>query len=708
MNPFVNPFISTPRAALRNMLSAALLATVFAAPFAPARAEPPAPRASGIDRSAFDPAVRAQDDFYRHANGGWLKSAAFPADKSYIGVAEELYDRTQAELRGLIEAAAARAGDAEAAKIGDLYASFMDEATVEKRGLQPLAAELAAIDAVGDRREFAALMPRLARLGAGMPIEMYIGQDDRDATRYVPSLVQSGLGLPNRDYYLNLDDAKFRDVREHYVAYLARLLTLAETTGDSDKTDSGALAAAADTAEATARAVLGLETELARVQWSEVENRDPIKAYTLVALAGLPALAPAFDWSAYLAGAGLAGKTPNVIVRQPSYLRGVGPLLDSVPLATWKAYARVRLLGAYAPYLPKAFVDTRFAFAGTVLAGTPQNRARWKRGVTLVDQSIGEGLGKLYVARYFPPQSKARVEALVANLLGAYRASIATLDWMGPATKQEALAKLAKFNAKIGYPKHWIDYRTLEIRRDDLVGNVMRARRFEDARQLAKLGKPIDRDEWGMTPQTINAYYDASLNEIVFPAAYLQAPYFDAAADDAVNYGSVGATIGHEISHGFDDEGSQYDGNGNLRDWWTAQDREHFAAKTKALVAQYAAFEAVPGYHVNGELTLGENIADNSGLAIAYKAYHLSLGGQPAPVIDGMSGDERFFYGYAQSWRAKERDEALLAQIKSDPHSPDAFRVTGAVRNQPAFYTTFGVKPGDKMYLPPAERVLMW
>jgi putative endopeptidase len=697
---------STHGAALRHALFSALLAALYITAQAATPAPPAAPLASGIDRSAIDPTVRAQDDFYGRANGGWLKSAAFPPDKSYIGVAEELYDRTQAELRGLIEAVAARAGDAEAAKIGRLYASFMDEATVEKRGLQPLAAELAAIDAVGDRRQFAALMPRLARLGAGMPIEMYIGQDDRDATRYVPSLVQSGLGLPNRDYYLNLDDAKFRDVRARYVAYLAKLLTLADPANSSSASADNHSASAAT--EATAQAILGLETEIARVQWSEVENRDPIKAYTLVDLAGLPALARAFDWSAYLAGAGLAGKTPNVIVRQPSYLRGVGALLDSVPLATWKAYARVRLLGAYAPFLGKAFVDTRFAFAGTVLSGTPQNRARWKRGVTLVDQSIGEGLGKLYVARYFPPQSKARVEALVANLLGAYRASIATLDWMGPATKQEALAKLAKFNAKIGYPKHWIDYGTLEIRRDDLVGNVMRARRFEDARQLAKLGKPIDRDEWGMTPQTINAYYDASLNEIVFPAAYLQAPYFDAAADDAVNYGSVGATIGHEISHGFDDEGSQYDGNGNLRDWWTAQDREHFAAKTKALVAQYAAFEAVPGYHVNGELTLGENIADNSGLAIAYKAYHLSLGGQPAPVIDGMSGDERFFYGYAQSWRAKERDEALLAQIKSDPHSPDAFRVTGAVRNQPAFYTTFGVEPGDKMYLPPAERVLMW
>jgi predicted metalloendopeptidase len=380
-----------------------------------------------------------------------------------------------------------------------------------------------------------------------------------------------------------------------------------------------------------------------------------------------------------------------------------------VPLATWKDYARTRLLEAYAPYLDKAFVDARFAFIGTVLAGQQENRVRWKRGVQLVDQSMGEGLGKLYVATYFPPSSKARMEELVANLLAAYKDSITTIDWMSPATRKEALAKLAKFNAKIGYPKRWIDYRVLEIRRDDLVGNVMRARSFEDARQLAKLGKPIDRDEWGITPQTVNAYYNASMNEIVFPAAFMQSPNFNPVADDAVNYGAIGAVIGHEISHGFDDEGSQFDGDGNLRDWWTAEDRERFAAKTRALVAQYSAFVAAPpAYHVNGELTLGENIADNSGLAIAYKAYRLSLGGKPAPVIDGMSGDERFFYGYAQTWRGKLREEATIAQVKADPHAPDEFRVIGAARNHPAFYSTFGVKPGDKMYLPPAERVSIW
>ncbi len=676
-------------------IQAALAAAVLCAALVPVHAQPAARPASGIDRSAIDVSVRPQDDFYRHVNGRWLKRTSFPPDKAYIGASEQLHETTQTQLRALIESAGRGAADAEAAKIGDLYASFMDEATVEKLGIGPLAVELEAIDAVADRTQLAALLPRLGRLGAGTPIGIVVGQDDRDSSRYVPALVQGGLGLPNRDYYLNLDDAKFRDVRARYVDYLAKLLALAG--GDSAK-DS----------EPVAQSILALETEIARAQWSQVENRDPVKAYNRVELAGLGELAPALDWDVFLASAGLAGRTPDVLARQPSYLRGLAALLESVPLSTWKAYARAQLLGTYAPFLGKDFAAIRFAFAGTVLRGTPRDRPRWKRGVALVNQSIGEGLGKLYVAKHFPPASKARMDELVANLLAAYRDSIVALDWMSAATKQEALAKLAKFNAKIGYPKRWIDYGTLEIRRADLVGNVMRARRFEVARDLARLGQPIARDEWGMTPQTVNAYYDASLNEIVFPAAYLQAPNFNAAADDAVNYGAIGAVIGHEISHGFDDEGSQYDGDGNLRDWWTAQDRERFKLKTEALVAQYAAFVPVPGYTVNGELTLGENIADNSGLAIAYKAWQLSLHGRPAPVIDGMSGDERFFVGFAQAWRGKARAEALLGQIKSDPHSPDEFRVTGTVRNHPAFYSTFSVKPGDRMYLPPAERVSIW
>ena len=679
---------------LFRLMPALLWAAAAVAPVvvAPASA---APLASGIDRSAIDARVRPQDDFYLHANGAWLKRATFAADKAYIGPGERMYDLTQSQLLALLKSAQAHADDAEAKKLGDFYASFMDEAAVNRLGAKPLSAELAAIDAVNERAQLSAMFARLAQIGVDVPLGFYIDQDKRDATRYVPTITQSGLGLPTRDYYLKLDDAKFRDAREKYALYLGKLLALAAGGQRADA--------------ATVPAILALETEIARAQWSPVENRDPVKTYTLVAVNDLPGLAASFDWPRYLSAAGLAGKTNDLVVRQPSFVRGLNTLIDTVPLATWKAYARAHLLDAYAPYLSAPFIDARFAFRGVVLNGTSKNRPRWKRGVQVVDDSLGEALGKLYVGKYFPPESKQRMEALVANLIAAYRESIDTLDWMSPETKKEAAVKLSRFNVKIGYPSRWIDYSTLNIQRNDLVGNVVRARVFEDQRQIAKLGKPIDREEWGMTPQTVNAYYDPSMNEIVFPAAYLQPPNFIANADDAANYGAIGTTIGHEISHGFDDSGSQYDGNGNLRDWWTAQDKERFAAKTLALVKQYNGFLAVPpDYHVNGELTLGENIADNSGLAIAWKAWQRSLGGKPSPVIDGMTGEQRFFYGFAQAWAGKARDAALLAQIKSDPHSPDEFRVLGSLRNLTPFYKTFDVKQGDKMYLPPADRVSIW
>jgi putative endopeptidase len=653
---------------------------------------------SGIDRTAFDTGVRPQDDLFLNANGGWVKKAEFPADKSYIGVFDEMLVATQAKLLGLIETASRGAKDAEGRKIGDLYASFMDEARLERLGVRPLAAELKAIDAIADPGQLAAALAHLDRLGAGVPLTVVVGQDDRDSTRYVPGLQQGGLGLPDRDYYLKGDDATFAAVRAKYVDYLSTLLTLAGETNP----------------RAAAESVLALETELARLQWTRVELRDPVKAYNKLEIAALPQLAPAFAWGDFMSAAGLAGpglavdKVPDILVGQPSYVAGVGALTRSAPLSAWRAYAKTHLLGAYAPYLSKAFVDAAFAFNGTVIQGTPVNLPRWRRGVRIVNQSIGEGLGHLYVAAYFPPQYKAKMEALVGNLITAYRQSIGTLDWMGPETKQAAYAKLDKINLKIGYPNTFRDYGALVIDRDDLLGNVVRSREFEYRRNLAKLGKPIDRGEWGLTPQTINAYYDPGLNEIVFPAAILQAPTFDPKADDAANYGAIGATIGHEISHAFDDQGSQYDADGNLRVWWTAADRARFEAKTKMLVAQYAAFTPVPGYALNGELTLGENIADNSGLEIAYKAYHLSLHGKTAPVIDGMSGDQRFFYGFAQSWRSKQRPEATLQQIKSDPHSPDEVRADATVRNHPAFYATFGVKPGDAMYLPPEQRVSIW
>ncbi len=698
------------RSRWRVVLCSAVMAAQCVAGDAWAQAAPaPQSFTSGIDRSTFDLRVRPQDDLYGHVNGRWLKSAVFPPDKAYIGIGEELSDKVRQRLRTLIEEAdtpAARSADAEAVKLADLYASFMDEATLERLGLAPLTPELAAIDAVADVAQLAPAFARLDRIGVAVPFGLYVGQDDRDASRYVPMLAQSGLGLPDRDYYLQLNDAKFRAVRAKYVPYLARLLALAATVG-GDARAGGSIDARAG-ASADARAVLALETALARAQWSEVENRDPIKGYNPVALADLPALLPVLDMARYAAAAGLEGRASTIIVRQPGYLRGLNTLLTSVPLATWKAYARTRLLDAYAPYLSAELVRTRFEFSGSVLYGATRQTPRWQRGVAAVELALGDALGKRFVARHFPPESQQRMTALVANLLAAYRDSIDSLDWMGPATKQEALAKLAAFNAKIGYPKHPVDTTALVVDRTDLFGNMRRAREFEADRGLAKLGQPVDRDEWGMTAQTINAYYDASLNEIVFPAGILQAPFFDARADDAANYGAIGSTIGHEISHGFDDEGSQYDGAGNLRNWWLPADRERLKARTRRLVAQYSAFEPVPGYRVNGALTLGENIADNAGLSIAYKAYRLSLGGLPAPVIDGMTGDERFFFGFAQAWRSKSRVPALLAQIKADRHTPDEFRVRGALRNLPAFYRSFGIKPGDRMYLPPSERVSTW
>jgi predicted metalloendopeptidase len=648
---------------------------------------------SGIDLSAEDPAVRPQDDLYEHVNGAWIRRAEIPADKSTIGSWEDIQDRIQAQLRELIESAATRRDDADRRRIADLYASFMDEAAVERAGLAPLAGELAAIESVRSVGELAREIGRLSRLGVDTPIEASVDQDPRNAQRYVPTLAQAGLGLPDRDYYLVTADTKFAAARASYATYLARLLQLSGSGAD---------------ARASADAVIALETALARGQWSRVENRDPVKTYNKVETSALAMLAPALDWPAWLAAIGLGGKSADVVVQQPSYLGAFSHELTATPLPVWKAYLRTHLLDAYAPYLGKEFVDARFAFVGTALSGATENQPRWKRGVALVDRTIGESLGKLYVEAHFPPASKARMERLVANLLAACGESIASLDWMGPATKKEAEAKLATFAPKIGYPKRWIDYSSVVVRRDDLVGNVERGREFAWARDLAKLGKPVDRDEWFMTPQTVNAYYNASLNEVVFPASVLQPPMFDPSADDAVNYGAIGAIIGHEISHGFDDEGSQFDATGNLRVWWTAEDRKRFEAKTRILVEQYAAFSPLPGYHVDGELTLGENIADNSGLEIAYKAYRRSLGGKPGPVIDGMTADQRFFYGFAQAFRSKTRDAQLLTWIKSDPHSPDRFRVTGSVRNHPAFDRAFDVKPGDGMYLPPGERVSIW
>ncbi|MEO5699085.1 MAG: M13 family metallopeptidase [Casimicrobiaceae bacterium] len=657
-------------------------------------AAPPSAPVSGIETQYFDPATRPQNDFYQHVNGKWLATTEIPPDKGGYGPAYALIDQAQEHLRAIIEAAAndTGAGDPSTRKIGDLYASYMDEARLADLGLRPLQPLLDRIDAVANKRELARLMVALERIGVTVPFELSIDQDSRRSTEYAAGLYQSGLGMPDREYYLSTQDRKLASIRAGYQVYIERLLGRA---GDR-------------AAPANARAIVALETALARAQWTKVANRDPVKTYNKVAIADLATLAPGFEWRAYLKASGLDGQVRTVIVSQPSYLRGFAKVLADTPLPVWKAYFRWQLLRTYARYLDQRFVDAAFAFEGPVLRGIPENRPRWKRGVGVVETSMGFAVGKLYVAQHFPPESKARMETLVANLREAYRRSIRTLDWMSPETRREAEAKLDKLTTKIGYPITWRDYAALEIRRDDLVGNVMRAVNFEYQRNVGKLGKPIDRDEWFMTPQTVNAYYNPSMNEIVFPAAYLQPPYFYPDADDAANYGGVGATIGHEISHGFDDTGSQFDGDGNLRNWWTKADHQRFAAKTKALVTQYNAYSPLPGYTINGALTLGENIADNSGLEIAYEAYRLSLGGKEAPVIDAMTGDQRFFLSYAQGWRDKTRPEQTIVYLKSDTHAPDKFRCNGSLANLEAFYTAFDVKPGDAMYLPPGKRVRIW
>jgi predicted metalloendopeptidase len=692
---------------LLSALTLSLLTSLFAsAPYAAAPTQNESAKVSkntaaneklisGIETQYIDPSVRLQDDFFQHLHGKWLKEVDIPADKSSWGSFNKLSDDVQPILRTIIEKAAkegSKTPGSDAQKIGDFYNSFMDEKKLDELGLKPLQNELTKIDALKDKKQIPAMIAHFNRAGVTAPYDIGIEQDAKDSTKYVAVMAQSGLGMPDRDYYLKLDDAKLSEVRAKYLKHIETMLSMA---GDKD-------------AAANAKQILALETALAKVQWTKVENRDPVKAYNKIEIAKLSQLAPGYDWKSYLSATGIAGKATYVIVNQPSYFTGFNQVLQTTPLAAWKAYFEWQLINRYAGFLSKPFVDENFAFRGTALSGVPENQPRWKRGVGTVEGALGESIGKIYVSEHFPAERKARMEVLVKNLLAAYKQSIDTLDWMSTETKKQAQAKLAKFTTKIGYPDKWRDYSTLKISANDLIGNIMRANAFTYQRELNKLGKPIDREEWGLTPQTVNAYYNPEMNEIVFPASILQPPFFDANADDAVNYGGIGAVIGHEISHGFDDQGSQYDGDGNLRDWWTKDDHKNFAVKTKMLIDQYSAFSPVTGYHVNGELTLGENIADNSGLAIAYKAYKLSLGGKEAPIIDGMTGDQRFYLGFGQVWRGKTRDQSAIARVKTDPHSPAQFRANGTVRNQPAFYEAFGVKEGDKLYLPPNQRVLMW
>jgi len=649
-------------------------------------------KALGIDTAGFDRSVRPQDDFYQFVNGGWLKTVQIPADRSGWGLSAVLIDRSEAAVHQILDEATAARGAApgsDTQKLGDLYASFMDSARVEAAGVTPLRADLARIAAITGREGYPAAFAEAAKTGVSSPFGMGVRQDGKQSDRYALYVGASGLGLPDRDYYL-LPDARLQTARDAYVRYVETLLSLA---GQPDPAGS-------------ARRVLAFETQLATRQWDRVRSRNRDLTYNKLTLDQLRQLAPGFGWQAYLQALGVS--PADVIVTTPSYLSGMDSVLAATPVADVKAYMAVRLLDSSAPFLSSAFVDANYQFRGRVLSGQPAQRVRWKRGVGLVEGGLGQMLGKAYVERNFPAQTKAAMERLVANLLAAFGQGIDQLAWMSPETKAQAHDKLSHITVKIGYPDQWQDYSALQVRRDDLMGNVRAVARYGWNRNITRLGRPVDRTEWGMTPQTVNAYYNSSNNEIVFPAAILQPPYFDPNADDAVNYGGIVAVIGHEVSHAFDDQGRKSDGAGNLRDWWTPADAAAFQQRTDLLASQYDAYSPLEGVHVNGRLTMGENIGDLSGLAVAYRAYHNSLGGREAPVIAGFTGDQRFFMGWAQVWRRISRDEALRNQILTDVHSPAQYRGNGPLVNNEAFYRAFGVKEGDKMYRPADQRVVIW
>ena len=657
-----------------------------------AAAEPsPAPLNSGIDITAMDKNVRPQDDLFRHVNGTWLANTPFPAEYASAGIGIMLFEKSQEDVHAILLEAAA-AGETAAPgvrRLGDMYASFMDEKQVDERGIAPLAPLFAEIAAIDGPQALARFFGRAQGLGIDVPLGTYVFPDARNSTHNVAYFSQAGLGMPNRDYFLK-EENTYVEFRRKYVDYLAKLLTLAGEQGGAER----------------AAKILELEISIARDQWTPVQNRDPIATYNRHGLESAAQLAPAFDWRGFHAASGLP--PGDFIVRQPSYATALGGHLGSAELAVWKDYLKVRAIGAYARLLPAAFVEASFDFNSRTLRGTEVLRPRWKRAVQEVDGAMGEAIGAEYVARHFPPQAKQRMDQLVRNLLAAFDRGIDALEWMSAPTKAEAHTKLAKIRVKIAYPDKWRDYNGLGIQRDDLLGNVMRANQFEWNWQAARAGQHKDPDEWFMTPQTVNAYYLPTNNEIVFPAAFLQPPLFNMLADDAVNYGAIGAVIGHEISHGFDDRGRQYDGDGNLRDWWTAEDNEKFMLRAGGLVRQYSGFQALPDLNVNGELTLGENIGDLSGAAVAYAAYKRSLNGAEAPVIDGNTGEQRFFLGYAQAWRTKWREGLMREVVLTDPHSPSEFRANGVVSNMDEFYAAFDVREGDKLWRPAAERVKIW
>ena len=653
---------------------------------------------AGIQIEELDTAVRPQDDLFRHVNGRWIDRTEIPSDKSRYGSFHVLAEEAEKAVRDIIVEAQSADPGTEERKFGDLYASFLDEGRIQALGAEPLKPLLADVDRVDSIPSLLDTLGRLERLGSSGFVQVFVDNDPGDPERYLVFLEQGGLGLPDESYYR---DEKFASIRTAYIAFIERMLTLGGRP---------------DAAAAAAR-IFALETDLASHHWDNVKNRDSEATYNPMpwvdvrSLASVADVLDGADLDIWKAGLDVpAGSFDTVVVRQPSFVSGLADLLAPDRLQSWIDWLAWQVIRSNAAYLSTDFVEANFDFYGKTLSGTPELRARWKRGVSLVEGSLGEAVGRIYVDRHFPSGAKASMDVLVANLVEAYRQSITSLDWMGAETRARAIEKLEKFTPKIGYPVKWRDYSALEIAADDLLGNVRATNEFEFQRELGKIGKPLDRDEWFMTPQTINAYYNPGFNEIVFPAAILQYPFFDEKRDAAANYGAIGAVIGHEIGHGFDDQGSKYDGDGKLTDWWTEDDKTAFETRTASLIAQYDALAPAqtPGHKVNGSLTIGENIGDLGGLSIAWKAYLISLDGEEPPVIDGLTGAERFFLSWAQAWQIKARDEEVIRLLSIDPHSPNEFRCNQIVRNIDDFYTTFGVTPTDALWLDPTERVTIW
>jgi putative endopeptidase len=681
--------------ALGSLLCATALSTVLS--HAQDTAGHPQLGKWGVDLSAMDKSVKPGDDFFLYVNGGWLKTATIPPDRASSGSFQDLRIHSEKQMREIVDGLEAKPYSAlneEEKKLRDFYDAFMDQKQIDSRGLAPIQQDLAVFAHLKTKDDVARAMGSVKLMTSG-PFDVNIGTDDKNPNAYAIDLTQSGLGMPNRDYYL-LNDKEIVATRDAYKKYLATMLDMAGVPDAGKRAD----------------AVYALEAQIAQVQWANADRRDEDKTYNPMSFSGLQKLAPKFPWTAYFAGAGIPLKSPHgerqVIVGEKSAFPKLAAIFASTPVAVWRDYLTVHYLHSVSAYLPKKFDDADFAFFGTVVQGNTQQLDRATRGVHLLDRNLGEALGKLYVAKFFPPQAKAKAEELVGNLLKAYDADIRVLPWMTEATRQKALEKLHQFTPHIGYPDVWRDYSAYAISRDDLIADVENGQQFEWNRELRRLDAPVDKSEWGMTPPTVNAYYTPYANSIFFPAAILQPPFFDANADDAVNYGGIGAVIGHEISHGFDDQGAKFDGTGMLNNWWTEEDHKNFKAKTDAVVAQYNTYEPLPGLHVNGAFTQGENIADLAGLTISYKAYHISLGDKPAPLMDGYTGDQRFFLSFGQIWRAKYRDGALRAQVLSNEHSPGQFRADGATRNLDPWYAAFDVQPGQKYYLAPDQRVHLW